>query len=137
MQDKHEKDTKGLVVVFLLLLFVVVGLVVAIVVVLIMNREPIDELGNDNLAKECLKASGDTSIKSCLEDKAMVYYEKGDCKAALRVYDDVPVESFDEHELLYLYDDAYSMSLDCDDESLQSYWKDKLESLSSQSEARD
>jgi hypothetical protein len=137
MRDKHEKENMGLVITLLSLLFVVVMLVVAVVVLFVMNRDSGNEYGDDNLAKECLKVDGDISIKSCLEDMAWSYYEDGDCDMALKVYDDVPVDIFDEYALSDLYDDAYSMSLGCDDESLQSYWKDKFEGLSARLEARE
>ena len=92
---------------------------------------------DDNLAKECLQTSGDSSIMECLGDKAFSYYEEGDCVKALKVYDDIPAEQFDKRTLSDIYNDAYSFSLSCEDESLQIYWTDKFTELSNQLEAVD
>ena len=136
-EENPREDNKSLIVVFLLLLFVAIILVAIIIALFLINRNPAYNLSDDNLAKECLLASEDVDLSECLEDKAFSYYEDGDCEKALKVYDDIPVEEFDEYVLSDLYNDAYSMSFDCSDESLQNYWKDKFEGLSSKLEVRD
>lgn len=127
---------KRLVIMLSLLSFVAVVLVI-INVLLPMVRNKEYNYSDDNLARECLEAGEDVDSSECLEDKAFSYLEEDDCKNALKVYDDVPVEVVDKAELAHLYDDAYAMSLSCDDESLQNYWAEKNKEISSQLEATD
>ena len=105
------------------------GLIIAII--LVANR---NALSDDNFAEECLQGEDDGVIIDCLDEKSFEYYNNGDCEKALKVYDDVPVDLFDKNTLANIYDEAYSLSLDCNDESLRLYWENKSESIWSQLE---
>ncbi|MBQ6414227.1 hypothetical protein IJI28_01200 [Candidatus Saccharibacteria bacterium] len=136
VNNKHNVDTKTLVIVLSSLLLVAIALVVAIVFLPMANKRN-NDYSEDNLAKECLEAGEDMDLSECLEDKSFSYFEEGDCEKALKVYDDVPVGLVSKVELAHLYDEAYSLSLSCDDESLQNYWMGKNDEISNQLEATD
>ena len=136
MRDDNKTNTQLWAVLFSLL-FIIIVLVVVLVVLPIVNRSSIDSLSDDNLAKECLLMNGESSVTDCLDEKSSAYYDEGDCEKALRVYDDIPADAFDKYSLSDLYNEAYSTSIGCGDESLQSYWKNKFEELSNQLEGRD
>ena len=135
---KKTIDTRGLVIVLGLLMIVVVALIVVNVIVLTTDTgDIVANLGEDNLARECLMKEDDASIEYCLSGKAFAFIDEGDCEKALKVYDDIPVEIYDKRHLSYLYDEAYSLSLSCEDESLETYWLNKLNNMTEQLEAID
>lgn len=134
-ESKHAVDAKILVVVLSLLSVVAVILVVANIMIPVLNRRNYD-FSDDNLAKDCLLAEDEMSVDECLEDKAFSYYEEDDCEKALKVYDDIPSGWFEEDTLIHLYDEAYSLSLSCEDESLQSYWEEKNNKFMNRTEAK-
>lgn len=135
-EEKRENGNRNLIIVLSLLSFVVVVLVVVIMVLPIVKKLPITSLTDDNLAKECLLEDDESLALDCLDKKASAYYDEGDCGKALKVYDDIPVGVFDEYTLSDDYSEAYALSLRCEDEELQQYWKNKFEELSSQLEGR-
>lgn len=134
MKDNNKANTR-LLIVALSLMFVIIALAIAIVVLSTANKNSINSLSNDNLAKECLLMNSESSIMDCLDEKASTYYDEGDCGKALQVYDDIPTDAFDKHFLSNLYNEAYSISIGCD-ESLQNYWNNKFKELSNQLEGR-
>lgn len=134
-ESEHSFDTKVLIAVLSLLSVVAVVLVVANILVPILNGRRYD-FSDDNLAKECLEMKDDLSAESCIEEKVYSYYDEGDCENALKVYDDIPDSWFEEDYMGYIYDDAYSISLSCEDESSQAYWENKNNKFSNQTEAR-
>lgn len=71
----------------------------------------------------------------CLESKAWKFFKEGDCDSALRVYDYIPTDQYDDYSLSDRYAEAYSLSLSCDEEK-QEYWKNKFEELSNKLEAK-
>lgn len=135
-KQNHKAGVKAIIVVLLVLVFVAIILVVVNVFVLLTNKNDINNLGDDNLAKECLKGDNEDWM-GCLEDKSLEYYDEGDCGSALKVYEDVPPDWVNEYVLADLYNEAYSLSLSCDDLSLQHYWGEKFNDLSKQLEGMD
>ena len=133
--NKHNVDTKTLVIVLSSLLLLAVALVIAIVFLPINNQESNDD--GDNTAEECLQAENEGKLADCLDEKAFSYYEEGDCEKALKVYDDAPKERFSKYGLSDLYNEAYAMSNSCEDEALINYWAEKYEAVSSQLEGVD
>lgn len=118
------------------------GLVVMIVVLVIVNMllpAMNDRADVERLVKPCLELNDDDeqTVAGCLEEKAFFYLDEGDCEKALMVYDYIPVERYDDYSLADRYDEAYSLSLSCDDTSKQEYWKNKFEELSNKLEASD
>lgn len=134
-EGKYSFDTKVLVTVLSLLSVVAVVLIVANILVPVLNGRKYD-FSDNNLAKECLEMEDDSLAESCIEEKVYSYYDEGDCENALKVYDDIPDGWFEEDSMGYFYDDAYSISLSCEDESLQAYWENKNNTFSNQAEAR-
>lgn len=125
-----EKANNKPLVILLISLLTLIVVIVGIIIVL--NNK--NGLGDGNLARECLDTE---DVTGCLYEKAYNYYEnEHDCEKALKVYDDIPAEQFDEYELSDLYNDAYSLSYSCEDESLKNYWEQKFNSLSSRLEGR-
>ena len=138
VEVKNDKSNhKSLIVVLILLCVVAIVLAVIIVVMNSMNNSVVDKLDDGNLAKECLLKEDDASREYCLSDKSFELYEAGDCEKALKVYDDIPAEMYDDRHLAYLYDQAYGLSLTCEDEALETYWEDKLNALTEHLEAVD
>lgn len=132
----HRKINNNVVVLVLLVLMIVmVGLIVANVVVLTRGEDDMIELGDDNLAKDCLQKDNEESMENCLNDRAFDYFMDNDCENALKVYEDVPADRLDKRLVSHLYDEAHSLSMSCDDESLQEYWEDKLNKSLGQLEA--
>lgn len=133
-KGRHKTEVKALIIALSVLVFLVIILIVANILVLFADEISISFLGNDNLAKDCLLSE---DVSSCLYEKAYNYYEnEHDCQKALKVYDDIPIERFGDYELSDLYNDAYSMSTSCNDESLKEYWEQKFNDLSSRLEGR-
>ena len=135
MRRKHGMNTKNMIVILSSLALLIILLVIIIVAVFIIKNKEYN-LSDDNLAKDCLQ-NQDDAMHECIEDKAWSYFQAGDCEKALKVYDDIPADRFDKYTLSDFYDEAYSLSLSCEDESLQNYWLNKFESLSNQLEGRD
>lgn len=128
MSKNKEKSLRSLLFVSFALLAIVVVLIVVIVIVSIMNN-------NRNLAEECLQ--DEETMSECLADKAFSYSMNDDCTNALKVYDDIPADRFDKYTLSDLYNEAYSISVSCGDESLRDYWSKKFEEISNQIEGMD
>lgn len=136
VNNKHDVDTKTLVIVLSSLLLAAIVLVIANIF-LPMNNNQDDGNDGDNLAEECLQAENEGLLADCLDEKAFLYYKEGDCERALEVYDDAPKERFSEYGLSDLYNEAYAMSNSCGDEALVDYWAKKYEAVSSQLEGVD
>lgn len=134
--DKNKANTQLLVVILSLLLFAITVLIIVIVIFNTMRNSIVDDLGDDNLAKECLRVDEDFSAKDCLEEKAQSYLDIGDCENALKVYEDIPAGWFDDYSLSDRYEEAYTLSFSCD-ESVQNYWKNKHDTLLKRLEVRD
>lgn len=137
VEEKNTIGVRGLVIILVGLIVSAIALAVIIVVMNSMNDNVVDKLDDDNLAKECLLKEDDASREYCLSDKSFELYEAGDCEKALKVYDDIPAEMYDDRHLAYLYDQAYGLSLTCEDEALETYWEDKLNALTEHLEAVD
>lgn len=134
-KGRHKTEVKILIIALSILAIIILILIITNLLVLFADDISINSLGSDNLAKDCLRSE---DVMSCLYEKAYYYYEnEHDCKKALKVYDDIPAERFDEYELSDFYNDAYSMSTSCDDESLEKYWEQKFNNLSNRLEGRD
>ena len=127
--DRHKKNEKALLMILSLLFLMMVALIVVIVV--LATRSNYDKTA----MTECLKNDDELEAVTCIKNLAFSYYEKDGCRTALKIYDDVPEERFEMVFLKNLYNEAYSMSLSCD-ESLQKYWKDKYEGIANQLEGR-
>ena len=132
VERKGNSESDRIVLVVVLSLFSIMALVLLVINALLLFRSD-NGLSDDNLAKECLEVN-EGSVEGCLNDKSFEYFMEGDCVGALKVYDDIQ-DWFDQWTLAHLYDEAYSTSLSCDDESLQNYWKEKLEKVNNQLEA--
>ena len=129
----EKANNKPLVILLISLLTLIVVIVGVIIIVL--NNKNSQPNNQENLAIECL--DGDSELlNDCLDDKAFEYFEEGDCVKALKVYDDVPVDRVDQDTLEYLYDEAYSMSISCEDETLEEYWRKKNDQFNNKTEAR-
>ena len=125
----HNKNTRSLLVISVTLVIIILILIVVNLLIPVFKN-------NNNLAKECLEFE-DQEAMECLEAKVDLFFDEDDCINALKVYDDIPANRFDKFTLSILYDDAYSMSLSCDNTDLENYWMDKKESISNQLEAMD
>lgn len=133
-KGRHKSEAKALIIALSILVVIILILIVINILVLFADEISVISLGNDNLSKDCLLSE---DVSSCLYEKAYNYYEnEHDCEKALKVYDDIPAERFDEYELSDFYNDAYSMSTSCDDKSLEKYWEQKFNNLSSRLEGR-
>lgn len=133
-KGRHKSEAKALIIALSILVVIILILIVINILVLFADEISVISLGNDNLSKDCLLSE---DVSSCLYEKAYNYYEnEHDCEKALKVYDDIPAERFDEYELSDFYNDAYSMSTSCDDKSLEKYWEQKFNDLSSRLEGR-
>ena len=134
-KGRHKTEVRALIIALSVLVFLVLVLIVANVLALFADEISINNLGNDNLAKDCLRSE---DVMDCLHEKSFNYYKnEHDCQKALKVYDDIPAERFDDYELSDFYNDAYSMSISCNDESLEKYWEQKFNDLSSRLESWD
>lgn len=128
--ERRRFDSKYLVIILSVIVVLIIILVLANISLLLSKKN------DGGLAKDCLSENIDVSVGACLDDLAYSYYDDGDCERALKVYEDIPEDRFDKYELQDYYDDAYSLSLECDDTSLQDYWENKSNALSNQSEGR-
>lgn len=120
-EKKREVNTKLFVIILSLLL-------VGVVVLVVVNTVLVVRANDENLAEKCLDIADEDGAMECLNNESLVYYEAGDCKKALEVYDDMSTDKFDKQWLRRLYGEARSMSLSCD-ESLQNYWSNKYNEL--------
>lgn len=134
-EGKERANHKALWVALALLIFAIVILVVANILIPAIHTAT--HYDDNNLVKECLQSDDVNVSTDCVEAKAEEYTDQGDCTQALKVYDDIPADHYDPYALQDLYDQAYSLSIDCEDGTLQEYWKAKSESLSNQLEGRD
>lgn len=137
-----DKQSKILIGVLCFLATTIIGLVAGLIVVAnnnnASNTATNTGLNGNNLAKECLERNTEDDVIDCLDEKAFAYYDdEHDCAKALKVYDDIPTTQFNEQAIARLYDEAYSLSLECDDEALQNYWEEKNEAAWSHLGGRD
>ena len=137
-----DKQSKILIGVLCFLATTIIGLVAGLIVVANNNTNTNTsnnaDLNDNNLAKECLEGNTEDNAIDCLDEKAFSYYNDGhDCAKALKVYDDIPTTQFNEQAIARLYDEAYSLSLECGDKTLQSYWEEKNEAAWSHLGGRD
>ena len=128
-ESKKGASNKVLIGVLCGLLVLIVGLGVGVVVVAINNNtDDTEDQGEEEeeIAWDCSQLDdGDRDmVLYCLGREANSYYEAGDCVKALKVYDDISEDRFDKSIWASLYNEAYSISLSCD-ESLQEYWENK------------
>ena len=134
-KSKYKTEVVGLVVVLIILVVVMIILgVTNVLLPAVSDRSDVEKL-----VKQCLDLNDDSeqTVASCLEEKAFFYLDEGDCNKALMVYDFIPTERYDDYSLADRYNEAYSLSLSCDDTAKQEYWKKKFEELSNKLEARD
>ena len=124
-------DDRVLKLILLVLSSLMVVMIITVIVVVINKQD------DGDLAKACLQAENDGAIMDCLDEKAYSYYEEGDCEKALKVYDDVPADRFDEYTLSDIYQEAYALSDGCKDKSLRKYWLDKYSEATDHLEGRD
>ena len=123
-EKEHKVEAKTLVAVLALLSVVIVVLIVLIV--LLALREEYSD--NGGLVGGCYETDDEDAIVECLNEEAFSFYsDENDCEKALKVYDDIPENSLSDRSAAILYDEAYSLSLSCDDLSLQEYWEEKSE----------
>ena len=134
-EGKEKANHKSLWLALILLFFVIIILVVINILIPIINTTTPDD--SNSLVKDCLQSEDINVLTDCIEAKVDEYTGQDDCAQALKVYDDIPVNRFDPYTLQDLYDQAYSLSIDCEDGAQQEYWKEKSESLSNQLEGRD
>ena len=135
-KGRHKIEVKILIITLSILAMVILALIITIIKLSLANENARPSLSDDNLAKECLEGDNEQWM-DCLEEKASAFIDQRDCENALKVYEDIPPDWFDEYTLADLYDEAYSLSFSCDDLSVQQYWEKKLNNLSKQLEGRD
>ena len=128
----HNKNSKATLVASIIIIAIMIILIIVNLVLFFIRKHE-----SDNLAKSCLEIEDDAMVVNCIEEKANAYDDAGDCVNALKVYDSIPEDRLDKYVLSDLYDEAYSLSSDCEDGLREDYWADKLEALSSQLEGRD
>ena len=128
MVDNKQVDSSKKLVVVLALLSVVVVVLVVLIVLLTPHEKHDGNNGYSGLARDCYEIGDEDAIMECLNDKAFSFYsDENDCEKALKVYDDISEGSLSDRSVAMLYDEAYSLSLSCDDSSLQEYWEEKSE----------
>jgi hypothetical protein len=132
-KGKYKTEIKVLIIALSALVAIILILIAVIIKLSLDNKNSHPPLSDDNLAKECLEGDNEQWM-DCLDDKASGYLEERDCEKALKVYEDVPPDWFDKYTLADLYDEAYSLSLSCDDLSLREYWEKKFNNLSKELE---
>lgn len=128
VNDNHKKIS----------ITVLVSLLVVIVVLIVVNVAiGIKQNGNtdDGADSDCLKLKSEEEVLDCIDEEAFSRYETVGCEEALKVYDEVPEGLFDDAWLELVYDNAYSLSLSCN-ESLQEYWSVKFSNVAARTEAR-
>lgn len=135
-KGKHKTEIKVLIIALSALAAIILILIVVNIKLSLDDKNSHPPLSDDNLAKECLEGDNEQWM-DCLDDKASGYLDERDCEKALKVYEDIPPDWFDKYTLADLYDEAYALSLSCDDLSIQNYWKKKLKEVSKDLEGRD
>ena len=137
-KSDKKKNTEGLFVALTILVFAAVVLIIVNVELFYLRGGVNNKPDVEKVAKECwyLDEEDEMSTAECLESKAWMFFEEGDCDSALRVYDYIPTDQYDDYSLSDRYAEAYSLSLSCDEEK-QEYWKNKFEELSNKLEAKD
>lgn len=129
--QKDGNHKKSLIIV-LSLLFVVVAVLVIVNIAIVLKHN--GKLGGGGI-EDCLKLEDKKDVLNCINEEAFSYSYKDDCENALKVYNDIPVNQFDNNELITLYGQAYQISLSCDEES-QDYWWGRYHEVLSQMEGR-
>lgn len=128
VNDNHKKIS----------IVVLVSLLVAIIVLVFVNiaigLKHSEEVGNE-IETDCTKLKDKEEALDCIDEKAFSNYQTAGCEEALKVYDEVPEGLFDDAWLELVYDNAYSLSLSCN-ESLQEYWSVKFSNIAARTEAR-
>jgi uncharacterized membrane protein YvbJ len=113
-------------------MLIVFGLLLAIIIVLgvsiiFLNMREEHDISS-GLIRDCFETNDEDAIMECLNEKAFsIYADENNCEKALKVYDDIPDDSMSDRSIAMLYDEAYSLSLSCDDLSLRTYWNEKSE----------
>ena len=130
MKEGNKRADKKILTIALSILSATVIILLTINVVLLFTKN-----NSEDLAAECLELSDKGEAEQCLNEKSFKYYQEEDCYKATKVYDDIPADYFDQYTMTLLYEEAYSTSVDCEDPSLEEYWRVKSEALSSQMEA--
>ncbi len=111
---------------------VVVAVLVIVNIAIILKHN--GKLGGGGI-EDCLKLEDKKDVLNCINEEAFSYSYKDDCENALKVYNDIPVNQFDNNELIALYGQAYQISLSCDEKS-QDYWWGRYHEVLSQMEGR-
>ena len=126
---QRDRNVKPLINILIILVITIIILILITIITIINNSK--------DTGDNCLQEDNEEAIFDCLSEKSFEYYDEDNCEKALKVYSDFPVDNLSTDLKARIYDEAYSLSLDCEDTASQQYWGDKYEKLTSNLEGKD